>query len=72
MIQFVQNGKRYTYLPEYPTTWMSGDDGMNVIARFWVKIKDNRNWLEKMLDFGRRRRYLSNHLIGNQIHELGK
>lgn len=62
LIQWIERGRIYTYLPEYPD--------FPCIAIFRVKLKDNRTRMQKLFLKRRARKYWSRHLIASQYVDI--
>lgn len=65
LIQFKENDKIITYMPDFPRSWYNG---MDISVIFKVKMKDNRSWFQRNFLNFKWKRYWSKHLIANQIH----
>lgn len=67
--QWNENGKKITYMTAFFGKQWRYDDGRmpKSYAVFKIYLKDNRNWLQKLIRPGSN--WASTHLISNQIYK---
>lgn len=67
LIQFVEKGRTITYLSDLPVAEYEGC--CDVYAVFRVKLKDDRNWFEKLLTNWFWNKYWNGHLVASQVNK---
>jgi len=67
--QFVENGKRFTYMTKFFNKYDDGRLRSSVaVFKIKVKIKDNRNFLQRLFSRSGIVKYCSKHFFANQLH----